>query len=267
MFKEPQREREYVEKGFTVLTMRDAGPVQALQNIFCNNCGSPNSDGLYYSLMGDAETNRRIKSQIASVMRPVLDQWFEDYTSATESFLMKGKKDVRELELHQDWCYVDEDHYSSVTLWVPLQDVHNVNGCMFFLPGSHKVFRGFRSGSYPTARISGMGRLADHVEAVPLRIGQAVAFHPGVFHGSFPNQSGRMRRVMGAMILAKGASMCYYHRADDYRAEVYAIGEQILFSELESLSAGAPPSNAFLLCTREYSHCIPNEESLCTRMG
>jgi hypothetical protein len=262
MFRSKATEREYEDKGFAVLTMPDTSTITTLNAIFRNNCGQPCADGFYYSLMGDAAANILLKTLLAEILAPVYDQWFSNYESAAESFLMKGGQYDKEMGLHQDWCYVDEEINSPATLWVPLQEVDEQNGCMFFLPGSHLTHTGLRSGSYLTSRISAMGRLASLVEAVPLEFGQAVAFHPAVFHGSYPNRSGQPRRVMGAMMRPAGSPLLYYHRADGQTAEVFGITERTLLTELHPLHLGNRPAEGLLIGTRPYVHQCPDEADL-----
>jgi hypothetical protein len=254
MFNSPEAARNHEADGFAVLEMGELDVTGELAHIFDDHCGPLAQDGFYYSLMSGPEANIRLKERLARVMRPLYDQWFQSAVNAAESFLMKGAEDRTEMELHQDWCYLDEQAFSPVTLWVPLQDVTPHNGCMFFLPGSHRAYAGLRSGSYPTSRITGLGELVNSVRAVPLRRGQALAFHPGVFHGSYPNLGGSPRRVMGAMLRPVYAPMRYFHRKDDVTASVYEISERTLLSELHPLHLGEPPAEGMLIGTRPYVH-------------
>jgi ectoine hydroxylase-related dioxygenase (phytanoyl-CoA dioxygenase family) len=75
---------------------------------------------------------------------------------------------------HQDESYWKEElEYNSVSIWVPLQEATLENGCMQFIPGSHKgdVLPhhpiGHERRSITAARCTTLGRIALHRCAGP----------------------------------------------------------------------------------------------------
>jgi hypothetical protein len=100
----------------------------------------------------------------------------------------------------------------AVHFWIPLQPVNVENGCMWFVPGSHRGgllphhVAHMRSGG-ATAKSKGATIATTNVDAsgavaCPLPLGGATAHHPLTLHYTGPNQSDGFRR---AWILHFGA--------------------------------------------------------------
>ena len=96
---------------------------------------------------------------------------------------------------HQDWTYWKGAAKFSV--WIALDDATPENGCLKFIPGSHK--KHFHHGGSDTEGIGFGNRLrpedVDESQAVvtPARAGTAVFFHDLTLHSSFQNKSGKDR--------------------------------------------------------------------------
>ena len=100
---------------------------------------------------------------------------------------------------HQDESYWKEElEYNSVSIWVPLQEATLENGCMQFIPGSHKgdVLPHHPIGHDP--RVHGLE--VDECDpstavACPLPAGGATIHHCRTLHYTGPNRSSQMRRA------------------------------------------------------------------------
>ena len=108
---------------------------------------------------------------------------------------------------HQDEAYWNPDlEYRSVSVWIPLQDVNEENGCMQFIPGSHKLDVLPHQPINNNPRIHGLEVTADvHVSnpaICPLPAGGATLHAGRTLHFTAPNGSDRPRR---ALILMFGA--------------------------------------------------------------
>ena len=107
---------------------------------------------------------------------------------------------------HQDYSYWTRTQpMAHLTCWIALDDVNEENGCLQYIPGSHR---------WDLLPITGLAGQMDAIEqvlspeqraaftpvAVPLKRGEAVFHHPLTVHGSSENRSDRPRR--GAVINA-----------------------------------------------------------------
>ena len=98
--------------------------------------------------------------------------------------------------LHQDSQYYGPQtgHILVISVWIPLVDVDEHNGCLQLIPGSHKW------GLLPGARRADQNMVSfEDVEQrgtpvpEPMRCGDFLAFHNLTFHGSDVNQSDGVR--------------------------------------------------------------------------
>ena len=110
----------------------------------------------------------------------------------------------RAIPWHQDSHYYNEEtlgkfaasteHMHVVTAWTPLVDVDVDNGCLWFIPGSHRW--GFLSGARNQA---GQVLIDEEVEArgnptpVPMEVGDVVFFNNLTLHRSKQNKTDRVR--------------------------------------------------------------------------
>lgn len=113
---------------------------------------------------------------------------------------------------HQDEAYASPDHdYNEVSIWVPLQEATLQNGCMQFMPGSHRYDIVPHRPIDNDARIVGLevepeGNAMEDIlasaVACELPPGGATIHHCKMLHYTGPNTSDGPRR---AYILAFGA--------------------------------------------------------------
>lgn len=123
---------------------------------------------------------------------------------------------------HQDlgyWTCIDDQR--TLTAWVALDDVDEVNGCMEVVPGSHKWgilgendFRG-RDLEAQIARIAARSGRAFATECCQLEAG-CVSFHNGAtIHGSRANRSNSPRRSLVVHMIPDGTCFKGGTPADD----------------------------------------------------
>ncbi len=101
---------------------------------------------------------------------------------------------------HQDEAYWDPElRYHAVGAWMPLDDCDESNGCMTFVPGSHRsaVLEHRHISDDPNVHGLEFAVPVDVSSAVsvPLRAGGATFHHPRTYHYTGPNRSDRRRRA------------------------------------------------------------------------
>lgn len=114
--------------------------------------------------------------------------------------LYKTPRGGNETPWHQDEAYWDvEFDYYAVGAWMPLQDVGEDNGCLWFLPGSHKhdVLPHRHVGGDPAVHVLELEEPIDVSSAVPIpmRAGEVSFHHPRLLHYARENASDQIRRA------------------------------------------------------------------------
>ena len=106
-----------------------------------------------------------------------------------------------------NWSFHSTD---AVSIWIALNDATIQNGCMYYLPGSHKIADYERKGGFGPD----VGALFDqypefrHLEPVPaiMKAGSA-GFHNGLMaHAAGPNMTPHPRRAMTCAYMPDGAT-------------------------------------------------------------
>lgn len=224
-------------------------------------------DSIYYSLMSNTfEDNKQIAFQVRTALDGILSQLFASHTLYNPSFLIKPPRIHQEFMLHQDWCFTDTDLFQMGTVWVPLCDVDETNGCLTVVPKSHRAFRTFISGNLQTARIPMSDMSEAMVRPLPMRLGDVLIFNPLVFHGSFPNNSERPRTIATVNVLPKNAPFCYYHQRSYSETDRVTLQEDTVLKGLPNLVEGIIPNDAERE-TVSYTHSIPTVSQLTDQLA
>jgi ectoine hydroxylase-related dioxygenase (phytanoyl-CoA dioxygenase family) len=102
--------------------------------------------------------------------------------------------------LHVDWTFLDEDRFSSVTVWCPLLDTDESNGALGLVTGSQDRIDFVRIVNVPCYDRceEAVSDLADR-PVVPMRAGQAIIMDNRAVHFSTPNSTDE-RRVVAACV-------------------------------------------------------------------
>lgn len=101
---------------------------------------------------------------------------------------------------HQDDAYYSQVGESKVRMstWIPLQDATTENGCLWVVPGSHKLgLQPFRAQETGTCRLGLIKEEVDLSKAIPLEVkaGSLVLFSALLWHGSYGNRTDTVRRA------------------------------------------------------------------------
>jgi ectoine hydroxylase-related dioxygenase (phytanoyl-CoA dioxygenase family) len=131
--------------------------------------------------------------------------------------ILKPARIGAETPWHQDEAYWNPDlDYQTVSVWMPLQEATWENGCMCFIPGSHKLDVQPHHSINHDPRIHGLE--VDQLDAstmvkCPLPAGGATLHASRTFHYTPPNKSDQPRR---AYILGLGCPTTPRESARDF---------------------------------------------------
>ncbi|MCA1572100.1 MAG: phytanoyl-CoA dioxygenase family protein [Chloroflexi bacterium] len=127
-------------------------------------------------------------------------------------------------QFHQDlpWWPFESDH--ACTIWIGLDDATIENGCLYFVPGSHRLELTYRSDLGPQ-----LGAIfADNVEVkrapvpTPLPAGGCTFHNAQTIHGAGANMTQGRRRAMTVAFMPDGV------RFNGTRDAVRVLGEEYI---------------------------------------
>ena len=110
------------------------------------------------------------------------------------SFVIKEPNSKAHISWHQDLTYWGFNDDKQVAAWIALSDATEENGCMYMIPGSHKV------GQLPHKITKDSNNLLHHGQTIegaseeqsrciPLKAGETSLHHGWTMHTSYPNKS------------------------------------------------------------------------------
>ncbi len=128
-----------------------------------------------------------------------------------DQLFLKPAKHGGVVAWHQDYSYWTRTHpMQHLTAWVGLDDATIENGCLYYVPGSHKW--GLLEKPSLTGEMIGLTKFLTNEQvkaldnAIPVKMnkGYASFHHPLLVHGSFENNSGNPRRAFVLNVFADG---------------------------------------------------------------
>jgi chlorinating enzyme len=146
---------------------------------------------LYLTWLNDLIRDPRILDAVEDVLGPDLLCW-------STSFFIKEASDPGFVSWHQDATYWGLSSPDVMTVWLAFTPANLLNGCMKFMPGSHRGQLEHRDTFDKNNLLSRGQEIAVNVDeakgvAAILKPGQASLHHVLLAHGSEPNQSNDRR--------------------------------------------------------------------------
>jgi ectoine hydroxylase-related dioxygenase (phytanoyl-CoA dioxygenase family) len=118
---------------------------------------------------------------------------------------------------HQDYSYWTRTQpMAHLTCWIGLDDAHKDNGCLYYLPGSHKwellPITGLAGDMFAIRKVLSPERqkVFDEQRPIELKRGEATFHHPLMVHGSYENRTSGPRRATVVNLFRDGV-----HSASD----------------------------------------------------
>ena len=137
---------------------------------------------------------------------------------------------------HQDNFYLRVEPGTCVAAWMALDACDEENGCMWMVPGSHRMpllctERADTRVSFTDVQVPVPPHLPRR--AIVMEAGDVVFFHGSTIHGSTPNRSQRFRRALIAHYASGEAARIHA----DYHPVITMAGER---AALEASTEGGP---------------------------
>jgi ectoine hydroxylase-related dioxygenase (phytanoyl-CoA dioxygenase family) len=195
----------------------------------------------------DIGLKKSTSERIASIVGDKISRHFESYRLLGFSFLCKTPGEDSIMPIHQDWTIVDESKFDSITIWVPLVDVDDINGAMKVLPGSHKFSDALRSPTLNGVFQNIYPQIEEKMEWLKIKAGEAVVFSQALLHASPPNMSENDRIIATFGLVHQLAKLSFYHKTKDGLVEQYSIDDDffLTYNNIGQAPANLIPDNTF----------------------
>lgn len=233
IFLSDEHQSTFDKQGFLVLPFLTEEEILLLNNTFDDLHPQLGSGGFYSgSYSNDIGYKKKASNIIVETFSRAYKKYFTDYQPFGGAFLFKVPGENSELAIHQDWTIVNEDEHVALNCWVPLTDIHDQNGALHIVPGTHYgSIKTLRSPTIPFF-FTGNDKLLEKA-SVPMYVkaGEAVILNQSVIHYSVPNHSNEIRKAITAGVKSKDAQMYFHYKVPDKdELEVFKMEDDFLIS-------------------------------------
>lgn len=227
--KDPELEEQLWEKGYVVVPFFDEKTVEEVFQ-FCRKYTTMNSTldrdevGKMYASTHSPDIAYKLamNDRIMSFYRPFVEKYFIDPLIMGGSFILKpvGKGVSHP---HLDWSLVEEGPFRSCNCWVPLIDLHDDNGIIEVLPGSHRLYPTYRGPNIPDTTNDLQQFYWDTMIKLYMKAGEALIYDHRLIHGSKDNMSNIPRPATACAVTNKKAALrLYYLDKEKNKVEAFA---------------------------------------------
>jgi hypothetical protein len=260
---------ELLQNGFFISDISLGKAVDEILNFYKDKHHFENAEGgSFWSIYSKDEAYKReTHAFLEDKLKQVKEHYLGDYKSLLNAFVIKTSGSKSAFGVHQDTTAMDEEKYSPLSIWIPLQDVDESNGCLYIIPYTHNYTLYYRGVSIP----SKFCLLGDSIlkYGIPLRLkkGQALFFDNRLLHFSPPFSNGQQRIavVCGVMPLEARYINCFLN--SDNEIELLAQEDDFILSNPYFLdNATQRPINGVLIKKVKFDNTqitIQDWENVC----
>ena len=217
IFKSKNLNQSFDELGYITLPLLNSDEVSSLLTLYNHLYNEYITKGKkvdaeyelsFFTL--DTATKQNIFNDIWKFFEEKINDILPNYEPLIINMFNK-KPGEGEVPIHQNWTFVDEDKYTSVSIWVPLIDVSHYNGTLEVVAGTHKNISKFRSPSIPWIFKGYEDVLkTEYMTPLNLKIGDIAIIDDSVIHYSSTNKSAKDRPSIQLILKPKKAKSIHY---------------------------------------------------------
>jgi ectoine hydroxylase-related dioxygenase (phytanoyl-CoA dioxygenase family) len=218
IFQDKQLSNQFSKKGFVILDLLDNNEFLQLESLYKNLFNryqkvksNTKSDYDLSFFKQSGEVKKQIFDEMWAFFEQKIKHYLPDYEPLIINMFNK-QPGTGEVPIHQNWTFVDEDFYTSVSVWIPLCDVSRKNGTLEVIPGTHLNISKFRGPSIPWA-FKGMEKLLKekYMQPLVLKKGQVSVLDDAIIHYSADNYSDTERPTVQLILKPKNALSLHYY--------------------------------------------------------
>lgn len=219
---------EFTQKGFVKIKLLSRNEIKEIKSILKQDYFNQSnlSETLSVSLWSN---NLPLKTFADNLIKKFLSEKLKsilfNYEPIWGDILVKKPHIFKTFELHQDWTFVDENEFTSVNVWCPLQHVNYWNGCLQLVPKSHHSVNKIRGlNIIPSYSEIGNSIKKKYGETIEAEAGEVIIFSHALLHASPPNRTLKDRIAIGLNLKpVEAPTLHYYLNIQSNRIEKYIV--------------------------------------------
>lgn len=236
IFKDPKLQSQYLQQGYVVVPALDQQQVAEMMHLHDQthlptaalpNCYNTSDH------VASIETKREIKHKISQALLPLYTNYLNGFKPVYANFIGKKPGQNSNRELHQDYCFSNEDVFDSYNVWIPLQDITETNSFFSIVRNSYQFFHSYR-GRYLRHRFDPIGDqiIERFCTNIYPKAGHALIYNTGSLHYTPDNTSDQLRVAISVMTIPEEADINLYQSSVELQgyAERYEVNEEFLLS-------------------------------------
>jgi hypothetical protein len=260
IFNDPTIEKEFKRQGYVILNLFEKSEFDQVKQLYFKLDGvkgtaGTNKNSYELSFFDKNIDEKRKKSDaVYQFLKSKIDSVLDQYSPIMVNLFSK-EKDTGEVPIHQNWTFVDEDKYTSVSFWMPLQNVNRTNGTLEVVPGSHKDLAKYRGPSIPWV-FDELNTLMKEEYMVPLELneGQIAVLDDSIIHYSSDNNTEVPRRAIQVILQPNDSPLIHCYKAKNDPANTVNIIEIKPDYFLDFDMWSEPKSNSTLKQVSNHEH-------------
>lgn len=227
VFNSPGLQKEFDKNGFVQVPFISQEKVEKLKNLFFETL--PKSGGQirpeevdtvgvteitydFTFIDKNPDYKRLVFDIITKEFAPEVEGLLAGYRPIIANYIRKKPEGGGEVPVHQNWAFVEERKYTSVSIWCPLVDSFRENGTLEVVPGSHKRFGEFRGPMIPWELESIKPQLIEkYLQPLNTKAGDAVILDDSIVHYSRPNKTPGLRIAIQLILIPAEVPSVHYH--------------------------------------------------------
>ncbi len=218
IFKDANLSKEFIQKGYVKCPFLTEGQLEQLKlhvNEFERDFLQSDYGICSTTDLGKPDVVKKVNDFVVPFLLPIANEYFENYQIILGNYLVKKPQQNTLIPMHQDWTFVDEENYFSMSIWCPLIDVDKNNGCLQVVPRSHRISKNLRPAPrYPNSFINVHHELSDYSVNLPMKAGEAIFYDHALLHASPINTSKNNRPAVILGLTHKDAKLKHYWARD-----------------------------------------------------
>lgn len=214
LFKDVDLQKQFDTKGFVVIPFLT---VQEIKIVGAKYFSLEAQHKIVAPVHSTSDTNNKdliaeVDNFLKAITKEALFKYLEPSKVFLSNYLVKEVGCDSVINPHSDWSFVDENIFSSASVWCPLTDVDENNGCLYVLEGSHKFLSTLRaSPDTPFVFDSVKHLIPSRMKKITMKAGEAVVYNHALIHSSPANLSNQKRIAFVLGIIPEKADLYFYY--------------------------------------------------------